>query len=308
MTSISRAAPSVTRDVTVTRIFDAPRSLVFRMWVDPAHVAQWWGPQGFTNPVCEIDARPGGRMRIVMRGPDGSENPVSGVFHEIADSERLVFTALCGAQDHSPPVEVRTTVTFAEQGGKTQVTVHASAVARAADAQMLDGMEEGWMQTLVRLDDLLQATAASEREIVLSRLLDAPRDLVWQAWTDPAQVVRWWGPQGFTTTTREMDVRPGGVWRFVMHGPDGRDYLNRIVFDEVVKPERLSYRHAGEGADEGVQFATTVTFAERGRRTELTLRMVFSSAADRDRVIRDYGAIEGGKQTLARLARYLAAR
>jgi uncharacterized protein YndB with AHSA1/START domain len=307
MTASAQAATPVRREVTITRLFDAPRRLVFRMWIDPHHVAQWWGPRGFVNPVCEIDARPGGAIRIVMRGPDGGESPVSGIFDEVAEPERLVFTARCGGEGRSPLVEVRTTVTFAEQGGKTKVTVHASAVVpEGADAQALEGMEEGWAQTLVRLDDLLQATAASDREIVLSRVLDAPRDLVWQAWTDPAQVVQWWGPQGFTTTTREINVRPGGVWRFVMHGPDGRDYLNRIVFDEVVRPERLTYRHAGEGADEGVNFTTTVTFAERGGRTELTLRMVFPSTEDRDRVIRDYGAIEGGKQTLARLADHVA--
>jgi uncharacterized protein YndB with AHSA1/START domain len=149
-------------------------------------------------------------------------------------------------------------------------------------------------------------TAAADREIVLTRDFDAPRELVFEAWTDPDRVARWWGPRGFTTTTHEMDVRPGGVWRFVMHGPDGTDYPNRIVYVEVVRPERLVYRHAGEGDAADVRFHTTVTFVEQGGKTQLTLRMVFETAADRDRVAEKYGAVEGGKQTLERLGEYLA--
>jgi uncharacterized protein YndB with AHSA1/START domain len=114
------------------------------------------------------------------------------------------------------------------------------------------------------MDQTGQSTTA-DREIVLSRLLNAPRELVFAAWTDPTQVVQWWGPRGFTTTSHEMSVTPGGVWRFVMHGPDGRDYKNKIIFTEVVKPERLVYRHAGEGEHEDVRFHVTVTFQAQGR-------------------------------------------
>jgi uncharacterized protein YndB with AHSA1/START domain len=85
------------------------------------------------------------------------------------------------------------------------------------------------------------ATEAADRELVFTRVYDAPRELVFEAWTDPKHLTQWWGPNGFTTTIHEMDVRPGGVWRLVMHGPDGKDYNNRIAFLEVVKPERLVY-------------------------------------------------------------------
>jgi uncharacterized protein YndB with AHSA1/START domain len=83
------------------------------------------------------------------------------------------------------------------------------------------------------------AKSSADREIVITRLIDAPPERVFDAWTDAAQVVQWWGPRGFTATTHKMDVRPGGVWRFVMHGPDGRDYQNKITYLEVVRPERL---------------------------------------------------------------------
>ena len=90
------------------------------------------------------------------------------------------------------------------------------------------------------------ARMPTDREIVLSRLIDAPQELVFDAWTDPEQVGQWWGPSGFTTTTHKMEVKPGGVWRFVMHGPDGRDYQNKITYLEIVPPERLVYRHGGD--------------------------------------------------------------
>jgi uncharacterized protein YndB with AHSA1/START domain len=161
------------------------------------------------------------------------------------------------------------------------------------------GMTEGWSQSLVRLEELLAAGTAG-REIVTTRVFDAPWELVWKAWTDPNHVKEWWGPNGFTNTIHEMDVRPGGVWRFVMHGPDGTDYQNKIVFLEIVKPERIVYDHVS-----GPKFHVTVTFEEQGGRTKLTLRMLFATAAERDNVVEKFGAIEGAKQTLGRLADYL---
>ena len=139
------------------------------------------------------------------------------------------------------------------------------------------------------------------------REFDAPRELVFEAWTDPKHLAQWWGPNGFTTTTSAFDMRPGGVWRFVMHGPDGCDYENRITFDEIVKPERLVYHHGGGGDVEPVQFRTTVTFEDLGGRTRLTMRGVFPSAAERARVIKEYGADKGLVQTLARLGEYVEA-
>lgn len=149
------------------------------------------------------------------------------------------------------------------------------------------------------------AAAASDREIVISRVIDAPRDLVWKAWTDAKHLGQWWGPNGFTTTTSKMDFKPGGVWRFVMHGPDGRDYQNRITYLEIVAPERLVQKlDGGEDADPAT-FHTTVTFAEQNGKTTVTMTAVFPSATERDRVVKEVGAIEGGQQTLGRLAKYV---
>lgn len=150
---------------------------------------------------------------------------------------------------------------------------------------------------------------ASDREIVLSREFNAPRELVWKAWTDPAHMPQWWGPAGFRTTTHKHELRPGGVWRYVMHGPDGRDYENLMTYIEIVEPERLTYTMGGEVECEPVSFHTEVTFEKVGnseQSTRVTMRSVFPSPGERDRVVREYNAVEGGKQHLARLGEYLA--
>ena len=145
------------------------------------------------------------------------------------------------------------------------------------------------------------------RSIIGMREFDAPRDLVFVAFTDPRHLARWWGPNGFTTTAHGFDLRPGGVWRFVMHGPDGRNYQNRITFEEVVPPERIVYRHGGGEDVEPVQFRQTITFEELGRRTRMTWRGDFPSAVERERIIKEYGAASGLMETMARLDEYVSA-
>jgi uncharacterized protein YndB with AHSA1/START domain len=145
----------------------------------------------------------------------------------------------------------------------------------------------------------------AEREIVIERTVNAPRELVWRAWTEADQIAAWWGPNGFTTTIHEMDVAVGGVWRFMMHGPDGTDYPNKVVYREIVKPERLVYDHTDDRDPPSQQFQTTVTFAAHGRKTKVTLRALFASAEARAASVK-FGAIEGGAQTLARLDQHVA--
>jgi len=140
--------------------------------------------------------------------------------------------------------------------------------------------------------------------IVITRTVDAPRALVWTAWTDPRHIAQWWGPNGFRTTIQAMEVKPGGIWRFIMHGPDGTDYPNKIVYREVKKPERLVYDHSGAEGSEMHIFQATVTFAERNGTTEITMASTFPSVAARDGELK-FGAVEGGRQTLDRLADYL---
>jgi uncharacterized protein YndB with AHSA1/START domain len=141
-------------ELTITHILNAPRELVFKVWTDPRHLAQWWGPKGFTNPVCEIDLRPGGAILIHMCGPDGTVYPMSGVYREIVAPERLVFVSSALDKNGIPLFEVITTVTFVEIGHTTKLTMHAIASKiRPEGAPHVAGMEEGWRQSIVRLGE-----------------------------------------------------------------------------------------------------------------------------------------------------------
>lgn len=146
-----------------------------------------------------------------------------------------------------------------------------------------------------------EVIAGTDREMVITRLINAPRELLWEAWTDPARLAVWWGPRGFRTTTHTMDFRVGGIWRYTMHGPDGTDYPNLIAFREIEKPERVVYDHSGEGELDDTKFHTTVTFETQGTKTKVTMRAIFPTKEERDHVIEKFGALEGGKQTLERL-------
>jgi uncharacterized protein YndB with AHSA1/START domain len=135
---------SAHRELVITRTFDAPRKVVFAAWTDPEQLKRWWGPKDFTHPVCELDVRPGVVIRIHMRGPDGTVYPMTGVNREIVEPERRVFS--------SSALEVLTTVTFAENGGKTELTMRASVTKTTREAApYIKGMEQGWSQSLDRL-------------------------------------------------------------------------------------------------------------------------------------------------------------
>lgn len=288
------------REIVIVRVFDAPRDLVFRAWTEPERLARWWGPEGFSVPACESHPRPGGVLRIVMRGPDGIEHTMNATYREVVPPERLVVESGAVADDGTALLEGLTTVTFADRDGRTEVTVRAEATALVPQAiAMLGGMEAGWRQSLQCLDDVLTGTV--DRQFVLTRVFEAARETVFRAWTDPEQIARWYGPGGFGLTIHEMDVRPGGAWRFTVHGPDGVDYPNDIVYDEIAPPERLAYTHAEP------PFRVTVTFDEFAGLTALTYRMVFGSAAERDTVVERHHAIDGANQTLDRLGAHLAA-
>ncbi|WP_198169618.1 SRPBCC domain-containing protein [Agromyces laixinhei] len=148
-------------------------------------------------------------------------------------------------------------------------------------------------------------SAAADREIVLSRVIDAPRELVFEAFTEVRHLSQWWGPKGFTTTTRSFEFRVGGDWDFVMHGPDGTDYREWITWTEIVPPERIAMLH-GEFRGDPNAFESVLTFESVGESTRVEMLAVFPTAELRDEAIERHGAIEGGRQTLGNLAAYVA--
>jgi uncharacterized protein YndB with AHSA1/START domain len=151
-------APSNEQELMLTRLFDAPRKLVFKAWTDPKCVAEWWGPRHFTNPVCEVDARPGGAIRIHMRAPNGTVYVMTGVFREVVEPQRLVFTSAALDDKGNAMFEVLTTVTFTEQEGKTKQTMRARVIkSTPQSAPYIAGMEQGWTQSLERLTSYLES-------------------------------------------------------------------------------------------------------------------------------------------------------
>ena len=145
------------------------------------------------------------------------------------------------------------------------------------------------------------------REISLSSTVNGPKEMVFEAFSQVEHLSNWWGPNGFTTTTLSFDFRPGGVWDFIMHGPDGQDWPNWIQYLEIDQPDRLVFRH-GEHSDDPESFLSTVTIVEHDGKSEITLRTLFNTSEQRDRAVEQIGAIEGGKQTLARLADFVGSR
>jgi uncharacterized protein YndB with AHSA1/START domain len=147
-------------------------------------------------------------------------------------------------------------------------------------------------------------SASADREIVIARVIAAPREVVFEAFTEVRHLSRWWGPEGFTTTTRAFEFRVGGAWDFVMHGPDGTDYQDWISWTEIVPPERIAMVH-GESRDDPNAFESVVTFTPDGASTRIEMRTVFPTRELRDEAVESYHAIEGGQQTLSHLADYV---
>src|SRR3954447_25622001 len=186
------------------------------------------------------------------------------------------------------------------------------------------GFERFWNESFDRLDayvqdlqqtrqeELMSATgrgapaqsATADREIVISRVIDAPPELVFEAFTEVRHLSRWWGPEGFTTTTRAFEFRVGGEWDFLMHGPDGTDYTEWITWTEIAPPERIVLLH-GESRDDPNAFESVLTFEPDGAATRIEMRTVFPTEELRDQAVETYHAIEGGQQTLSNLAAYV---
>jgi uncharacterized protein YndB with AHSA1/START domain len=149
------------------------------------------------------------------------------------------------------------------------------------------------------------AHATADREIVISRVIAAPRELVFEVFTQVRHLSRWWGPEGFTTTTRSFEFRVGGEWDFVMHGPDGTDYPEWITWTEIAPPERIAMLH-GESRDDPNAFESVLTFESAGEQTRIVMRAVFPAKELRDEAVEKHHAIDRGEQTLCNLAAYVA--
>jgi len=305
MTKGSSTTLPAERTLTTTRVFDAPRELVYRAWTDVKQFARWFPPDGFSAD-CELDVRPGGVIRVDMKGEDpalgpdfaGKVFPGKGVYKEVVPNERLAFTFDAPGPDG--PMKLLMTVLFEAEGRKTKLTIHQTADTVGAYNDLVKiGAAEGLRQSLDKLTLLLAgrspetATEVKGRTLTLTRVFDAPRDLVWTAYTDPAHIVKWMFAKDWETPFAEADVRAGGAVRIGMRPADHSEegFVFEGTYREIVKPERIVL----DISDGRVM---TTTFEPAGEKTKLTLSVEMAESEENERT--------GYSQILENFARHIA--
>jgi uncharacterized protein YndB with AHSA1/START domain len=282
------------REIVITRDFHAPRELVWEAITDPKHIVNWWGPRGFTTTIEKMDFRVGGEWKHTMYGPDGTKYPNEKVFKEIAKPERMVFSH-GGRREGGSSVDAVATWTFDEiTPDKTKVTLRLVFPSAAERERVVKefGAIEGGKQTLEKLGEFLAKTAI--KPFVITREFNAPRELVWKAWTERERMMKWFGPKGFTMPAAKMDFRPGGTFHYCLCAPDGKEMWGRFVFREIVPPEKLILVNSFSDEDGGItrhpfsatwplEMLTTTTLTERAGKTKLTIEWVPLNATDEER-------------------------
>jgi uncharacterized protein YndB with AHSA1/START domain len=230
-------------EITLTRTFRASPERVFGAWTDPAKLARWFGPDGFTTTTHAFDLRPGGAWKHTMRGPDGKEYPNHIVFVEVESARRLVY-------DHVSPPPFRTTVTFEPHDAGTRMTFRMTFGDPNAYkvATEVYGAQEGLKQTVARLAAYVDhesprndpmTTTTQIPTLKLERTFNAMPERLWSYWTDPKKYAKWFNPAPLDLVIHEFDVRPGGAIRFDMPQPDGNKNPQEGVFHEIVPHELI---------------------------------------------------------------------
>ena len=271
------SSPASTREILITRVFDAPPAAVCAAFLDGDRVGLWWGPVGFRISTDEFDPRPGGRWVFTMHGPDGTDYPNVIEYRVIDAPHRLVFAHV----DPDGREHFETTMTFVEEHGKTRMTFRALFASKeelervVRDHHAYRGAQQHLAKLAAHLEQHTEAARAT-LEVVNRRVIDAPAARVFQAFSDPAQLARWFGPDGFTNTFHHCDVRPGGAWRYTMTGPDGAEFYNESVFLDVVADARVVIDHLRPMH----RFTLTVTMHQRDGQTHLVWRQAFATAEE----------------------------
>lgn len=270
------------RELIVTRRIEAPRELVFAAFTDARHIAEWWGPRGFRNTIHERNVRPGGVWRYMMHGPDGTDYPNRVKYLEIQAPERLVYQHDSDKDDD--PNGFHVTISLEPAGTGTQVTLRLlCATAEQAENFKKFGAIDGGTQNLTRLDEFLTLQAPGAFSI--TRRFTAPRELVYQALTEPEHLLEWWGPVGCTLPKCTVDLRPGGEFRYCMLLPNGDEWWGKWMYRDVMPNERLVYVLSFCDEDGNVirhpvsdewplEMLSSITFEDDDERTRVTLRCV----------------------------------
>jgi uncharacterized protein YndB with AHSA1/START domain len=319
-TSLKEHLETAPREIVISRVFQAPRELVWEAMSTPEHVVKWWGPRGFTTTIEKMDFRVGGEWKHVMQGPDGAKYPNKSIFKDIVKPERIVYSH-GGGREHGPGASFEGTWTFeALAPGRTRLTLRLlfpSAEARDFVVKEF-GAIEGGKQTLTRLSEYLGARLCEP--FVVSREFNAPRDLVWKAWTDRESFIKWFGPKGCTITHAAMDFRVGGELHYGLRMPNGHEMWGKWIFREIVAPEKIVLANSFSNKDGDIirppfpgnwslQMLTETTFAEHDGKTTITLRWfpIDASEAERENFNQHRPSFaQGWKGTFDQLDEYLA--
>jgi uncharacterized protein YndB with AHSA1/START domain len=303
------------RELVTSRILNAPRDRVFEAISDPAQLAQWWGPKGFTNTFEQFDFREGGTWQFLMHGPDGNDYKNKHTFAEIVKPERVVIQNLS-----NPPFQL--TVTLDEAvAGKTKITWRQRFETAEECARIATYAVDANEQNLDRLEAHL-AKPLAPRPFILARTFDAPRDLVWKAWSERARLMEWFGPKGFKMPAAKLDFRPSGTFHYCLAAPDGQEIWGRFTYREIISPEKIvlvdafsdeagGLTHHPMCATWPLEMLSTFTLREENGRTTVTVNWTPLNAPEEE--IKAFNAAHDGiKQgwtgTLDQLEEYLAKR
>jgi uncharacterized protein YndB with AHSA1/START domain len=282
-------APPGRQEIIVTRTYNVPRTLVFTTVTDPKLIPHWWGPKYLTTTVEKMELRPGGQWRFVQHDPKGNIFTFHGVYHEIKSPERLVYTFEWEGMPGHVLLDIET---FDEQGGMAVCTSRSVfETVEDRDGMLQQGMEGGTEETTERLNELLMKASmgiiieepmahpeGDGRSITITRVFKAPREKVWQRWTDPGQYMCWWGPKGFTAPYAKFDLHVSGKFLSCMRSPDGKDYWDTGTFKEIREPNRIVYTDSfadehgnvvpasyyGMGSDIPIEMEVEVTLEDIG--------------------------------------------
>jgi uncharacterized protein YndB with AHSA1/START domain len=307
------------KDLIITRIFDAPRELVWKAWTVPELAMRWWGPEGFTAPVTKIDLRVGGKYLYAMRSPEGKDFWSTGVYRELVPMERIVATDSFSDEKGNVvpasyygmtgdwPSELLATMTFEDQKGKTRFTLRHECL---PPGEMTESAKAGWNGSFDKLEKVLAEEKSrraktmiiaepGKQEASVVRIFDASVERLLSAYTDPKLMVRWWGPRKYEIIVDKMDAKEGGSWRILNRDNEGNEFAFHGVYHEVT-PKRIVYTFEWEGLPDHVILGI-VTFEDLNGKTKLTEKSVFETVEDRDGMLKS-GMEEGTPEIMDRLA------
>jgi len=242
-------AKNNSKELHLTRVYEAPVELVWNAWTDPVETAKWWGPRGFTITTHSKDLRPGGHWRYTMHGPDGVDYPNHSVYFEVEEHRKLVYDH--GGYEDRPPL-FRVTVLFSETDGKTTMDMTMAFATPQVAAESAKFIKQaGGNSTWDRLAEYLHQEPAGKECFVIQRSFQAPLEVMFEMWSNPEHFVKWLPPTGMEMKFLRCDIRPGGTTFFLMTNNAGLTLHGRAEYQEITRPNRLVYTQ--EFCDEAEQ-------------------------------------------------------